>query len=164
MPRSEARAKNYLTWISQVIVHKTLCDQPYFLLTLRSKGDNRRYADCWQTGYTETIDSYEDAVSAAARGGDEELGIGRDIIRQRLRYLFEVHYRNPMDEKDMKNAEVFELDYDGCIIPNSLEIAITKWVSLAELDLINAAGTVEGKLLTPLSMEVWENYRANVLE
>ncbi len=161
--RSEAHAKNYLTWTSQVIVHRTQDSQTQFLLTLRSEGMHRRYVGYWQIGYTETIDADEDAISAGARGGREELGAEEESIKQLLRVLFDIHYRNPDDATDMKNAAVSELDYNSSIIPNKSEIARVKWVSLLELEQMMAVGTVEGKPITPLSIEVWIMYKTKVL-
>ncbi|MBI2144686.1 NUDIX domain-containing protein [Candidatus Woesearchaeota archaeon] len=161
--KNEAHYKNYLTWTSQVVVRRTQDVQTQFLLTLRTRGMHRWYVLCWQLGYTETIDANEDAISAGARGAREELGAEEESVRPLLQELFEIHYRNPNDKRDMKNAVVSELNYNGGIIPNRAEIVKVKWVTLAELEQIITAGTVEEQPITPLSIEVWGMYKTKVL-
>lgn len=152
VPRNQANGK--LTWTSQVVVVNS---EGYILVTLRAMQEGRKYSGWWEIGVTETVRSGETKKEAARRGLEEELGV--TVKPDLLLPLFPNFYRNHNDTKDMKNAMVFLLVYNGKIRPDPKEIEEC-WrlhPSRVESEIREI-----GMGYTPMNMRTWELFKGYV--
>ena len=126
-PRSEVREKALLHRAARVIVLNARGK----MLVQKRAAEKDLYPGKWDVGMGETVTSGESYEAAAVRGLAEELGItGITEAQIKESFCFMQKFRS---ENDNSNSRVYDLNYDGEIMPDPAEVEEIRHVSAYEI-------------------------------